>query len=290
MPIVSVRQASRSDIRPISILVVDDEKQVLDSIQTWLYQSGWLVICASSTSEALRLSRDPTLTLALVDYRLSNRYDGIRLGRAMRLRHALPFVLMSGYLNTSVVVEAMKAGALDVVEKPLSENRLVADVRRLTAGCTLHSAAETKSEPTPLELRGDEIRPAIIRWARIVLKACSLPDDPRRVTDLASGVGISEGTLDETCRLCGVTAHDSKDLARILRGIALSRATGSPIWTHLAIADERTLKAILRRAGIGRADRSVHLRDFFIRQTFVPPSRACIRELVHLAANSRHFF
>ena len=139
-------------------------------------------------------------------------------------------------------------------------------------------------------LPSNDVRPAAVRWARFVLKACAAKDDPRRVQDWANAVGTSVGMIDETCRLCGVMSRDSRDLARTLRAVQQARSTKAAVWTHLAMSDERTINALLLRAGLTRSTRTVDLRDLFLKQTFVPPSKLCLRELAHLAANSPLFF
>lgn len=101
---------------------------------------------------------------------------------------------------------------------------------------------------------------------------------------------MSEGMIDETCRLCGVSALDSKDLARILRAIARSRQTEGPWSIHLAVADGRTLKGLCGRAGLASHARQVSLREFLANQKLIPTSKPCLRELCHLAANSPLFF
>ncbi len=276
-----------------SILIVDDEEQVQRAVQEWLSRAGWGTVCAGSFSDALKLSKDPTLNLAFVDYRLDDSDCGIRLGRVLRLRNGLPFVLFSGYLTTNIVVEAMRGGALDVIDKPLNESRLIGLLTRL-GDCKWTGPwprLDRRSVPDSDEDGfNNDLRPAPVRWAKWVLKACYLREDPRRVPDWAIGIGTSHGTLDETCRLCGVTARDSRDLARCLRAVALSRSTGAPVWTHLAVADERTLANVLRRAGIDRVTRGLALREFLLKQTFVPTSKSCLRELAHLAANNPIFF
>jgi DNA-binding response OmpR family regulator len=69
-------------------LVVDDEDHILDTVQTWLSKIGWGFRRATSVSQALRAAKDPSLTLALIDFRLEEGTDGIRLGRALRRRLA----------------------------------------------------------------------------------------------------------------------------------------------------------------------------------------------------------
>lgn len=283
---------SSSHPRERTILVVDDEPHVLETVSGWLRQAAWQVTCTRTASAALGAARDPSLTLALIDYRLQGADQGIRLGHVIQRRYGVPFVLFSGHLNTNVVVAAVQAGALDVMDKPLTETRLVSNLQRLLAsgGPRFKRRASDAIPPASVEEAGRDLRPTANRWARLVLKACLAPEDPRRVPDWAAASGTSEGMIDEICRLCDVSCRDSRDLARILRAIYVARSTKDPIWTHLTVSDERTLNALLARAAITRTTRTVELRDFFRNQTFVPTSKLCLRELAHVAANSSLFF
>ena len=275
-----------------SVLVIDDDVHVRSTIKGWLTNFGWTPVCVAAPSAALRAAKDPTLTVALVDYRLGDVNSGVRLGRVLRSRYGLPFILFSGHLTTAVVVEAMRAGALDVLDKPLSEVTLTTGLKELARtreGVHLNDRLHSSSCDL-VKLAADDLCQATIRWARLVLKACSARDDPRRIRDWASAVGTSEGTIDEICRICDVNARQSRDLARTLRAIYLARTLKTPVWTHFAAADERTISSLLGRAELHRASRDVSLRQFFQFQRFVPVDRLCLRELAHLAANSCLFF
>jgi CheY-like chemotaxis protein len=278
--------------KPGRILVVDDEATVRLTVSSWLGSAGWNVVCAESPPEALRAAKDPGLVLAVVDYRFDNQDEGIRLGRALRRRWGIPFLLISGYLDTTVVVNAMKAGALDVVDKPLSAPRFLAVLDRAMKDASRFQSAVELTAPIPgqAEASASELRAATIRWSRLVLKACNAPVDPRTVPLWGHLVGVSAGTIEETCRLCDVKPIESRDLGRMLRAMAISRATSTAVRVHLDVADERTLDGLLDRAGLRWDSAEVSLRSFFASQKFVPVSRQCLRELAHLCANSPLFF
>jgi FixJ family two-component response regulator len=274
-----------------TVLVVDDELHVLTSISHSLNRLGWQCICAFGTADALKASRHPNVSLALVDYRLGTTCDGLRLGHAIRSRRGIPFVLVSGFLSTALVVQAMKAGATDVIDKPVSEARLKELVESV-----IHpqSRAASSVESGSRILASDDVsperRPVMARWARMTLGACSASGDLRTIAMWAKHIGMSQGSIEEICRICGVKALASRDLARVLRALAISRSTGTAWSSHLECADERTLRRLCEKAGIGSQSREVPLSGFFAGQTFVPTSRLCVRELAHLAANSPYFF
>ena len=272
------------------ILVVDDDSGFLERTAEWLKDSGWTVVLAPSISVALTASKNPGLCLALIDYRFSEKEQGVRLARVLKRRRGLPFVLVSAFLTTDVVVSAMNAGALDVLDKPLTRTRLEGLLQRAASGelgrsrtrMALRSVYEVPCLPA-------ELRAVSRRWAHMVLKACSANDDPRTVQRWGEAIGVSGSTIDETCRLCGVTAIDSRDLARFLRALHLTNTIEGPLEIHLAVADERTLGRLFSRAGIPRHARNLHLHDLLTNQSFISKSRPCLHELAHLSGNSPLF-
>jgi len=265
------------------LLLVDDEVSILTEMRLWLEGAGWTVTCAESAEEALTMARTFLFAVAVLDNRLQSRDEGIRLGRILRRDFGVPFLLISGYLDTSVVVDAMKSGALDVVDKPLTRNRFLAVLEQSISGDRIESRAN-QSESAHAEL-------AVVtaRWARMVLSACESHDDPRTVPLWGHVIGASAGTIEATCRLCDVKAHDARDLGRVLRALSRSRNGTIPCRCHFAIADDRTLRNLFERAGLHWDATTVPLRPFLLRQQFVEASKPCLRELAHLAANSKFF-
>jgi hypothetical protein len=228
--------------------------------------------------------------VAVVDYRLADSYEGIRLGQALRSL-GLSFLLVSGYLNTAVVVEAMKAGAIDVLEKPLDRETFVGVVGRAFAA----AEGEPRTTGTCRDCPTDHVESAAlttvtIRWSRMVLGACAATDDPRTVLLWGRFLAVSSATIEETCRMCGVTAHGSRDLARFLRALARTAATGDVLRNHFAVADERTVDRLFAQAALPKTSKAVPIKAFLSHQTFVPTTIGCFRELAHMAANSPFFF
>lgn len=178
-----IERLDRAAVREAGVaLVVDDDPHVLETVHRWLARARWVCVSAASVSEALRLARDPSLSLALIDYRLDLGDVGVRLGSALRRRRALPFVLFSGHLNANVTVEAIRAGALGVLEKPLTEARVresLLCVARAGPAALVSFFAPPPFQPE--EPVGEELRPTAVRWAWMVLKACRAAYDPKTI-------------------------------------------------------------------------------------------------------------
>lgn len=269
-------------------LIVDDEVHILDTLQVWLERLGWECQRATSVSQALRVSKDPSLTLAVIDFRLEDGGDGIRLGRALRLRRGLPFVLLSAYLTTDVTVRAIRAGASDVVDKPLTESRLVDAIQavllnRASPGVDSRGAIDGS-------VGDDDRQPASRRWSHFMLRTCVVEEDPYKLALWTRGVGLSESTVRETCKLCDVSVLASRDLARILRACSRTVRTGTRLGDHIALCDDRTRRSLFERARLSPNARTVDLRGFFRNQALIETARPCLRELAHRAGNSPLFF
>ncbi len=109
-----------------AILVVDDEKSMLDVITRFAEQAGFTVVACATGKEALNQLATHHAAIALVDLRLPD-VGGLEVLRA--IRDADPeclTILMSGDLTIDSAVEAVKLGAVDYLTKPLDFARLTA--------------------------------------------------------------------------------------------------------------------------------------------------------------------
>jgi DNA-binding NtrC family response regulator len=113
-----------------SLLLVDDDRQVLDSMADWLRSHGLQVDAVRGVAEASeRLSRK-AYDLLLVDVRLQDG-DGLDLLEQVRRNHpASQVILMTGYGDADAACEALRAGALDYLTKPLIDDELLLAIER----------------------------------------------------------------------------------------------------------------------------------------------------------------
>ena len=104
------------------LLIVDDEAEIRDSLQTILEEEGYVVTSAATAGEALALIRDAAYDVVLLDIWLPDR-DGLdALGEIRQMDPAsIPeVVIISGHGTIEAAVRATKLGAYDFLEKPLS--------------------------------------------------------------------------------------------------------------------------------------------------------------------------
>ena len=114
------------------IYIVDDQRAVCSALREMLSVLGHEAEAFGSARDFL-VALDATRPACLVaDVRMPDM-DGIELVRELvRRRLAVPTVLMSGYADVQMAVEAIKAGAEDLIEKPGSDELTLAIERCLT--------------------------------------------------------------------------------------------------------------------------------------------------------------
>src|SRR5262249_20108593 len=122
-----------NETRGSRILVVDDDAVVRRMLSDTLGRAGYVVVTASSSSEALRFVADEEPVLAIVDLVLPDG-DGIELlGQLRASWPALPALVVTGYVEPRSIVEAMRRGAHDYLAKPLDPDVLLSACRAALA-------------------------------------------------------------------------------------------------------------------------------------------------------------
>ncbi|MBX9788147.1 MAG: sigma-54 dependent transcriptional regulator [Pirellulales bacterium] len=113
-----------------SLLLVDDDRHLLASMGDWLRDQDYTVETAVNEREALKFLERKRFDLALIDVRLGDD-DGFKLLAACRQAHPkLAVVLMSGYGNADMAVDAIRQGAFDFLTKPLIDDELEMSIER----------------------------------------------------------------------------------------------------------------------------------------------------------------
>jgi len=107
------------------VLVIDDEKAIRETLSAILVDEGYEVTAVESGGEGLRRLVEESYDLVFLDVWLRDR-DGLSLLEATdgRLRD-VPVVMISGHANVETAVRAVRLGAYDFLEKPLSLDRVV---------------------------------------------------------------------------------------------------------------------------------------------------------------------
>jgi DNA-binding NtrC family response regulator len=130
------------------VLLVDDDRHLLESMGGWLAgEQNYQVSLASNSAEAIQTVRNTRIDLAVVDLRLGHE-DGLELVTTLKKHHPdLVVLLMSGYANVDTGIEAVKAGAFDLLTKPLIDDEiLLAFDRALSQQKVMQENEQLKSQ------------------------------------------------------------------------------------------------------------------------------------------------
>ena len=108
-----------------NVLVIDDEKAIRETLSEILSDEGYLVTSVASGEEGRRRILEEQYDLVFLDVWLKDR-DGLSMLEATssRLRET-PVVMISGHANVEMAVKAVRLGAYDFLEKPLSLERVL---------------------------------------------------------------------------------------------------------------------------------------------------------------------
>lgn len=116
-----------------TVFVVDDDEAVRDSLAAVLEAEGFAVETYGSGPDFLDAVDVRRRGCLLVDVHMPGM-TGLELHKTLADRGAtLPVVVITGYGDVTTAVKAMKAGALDFIEKPVEPQQLVDTVRRILA-------------------------------------------------------------------------------------------------------------------------------------------------------------
>lgn len=129
------RSVPRSAGPGSSVLVVDDDRRVLELLEVAFTAHGYRVLTAADGEEALRRVSGDRPDLLVLDVRLPRR-SGLEVCEALRRAPEdahLPIILVSAMGETDARLRGLNAGADDYLAKPFSPKELIARVKRLLA-------------------------------------------------------------------------------------------------------------------------------------------------------------
>lgn len=121
--------ASLESTRSERILIIDDEAGIRDSLETLLTLEGFKVELAGDGSVGLDLLASNTYDLVLLDLSLPGESGIDLLPRIKSLVPELPVIMITAYGTVGNVVDAIRAGASNFVQKPWDNEKLLADIR-----------------------------------------------------------------------------------------------------------------------------------------------------------------
>ncbi|TWB93151.1 LuxR family two component transcriptional regulator [Bradyrhizobium macuxiense] len=112
-----------------TILVIDDDQAMRDSLAFLLDVNGFSVATYETAADFLHHFADYKVDCVISDIRMPGM-SGLELVRELKADGtAYPVILMTGHGDVALAVEAMKAGAVDFIEKPFEDEALLRAIR-----------------------------------------------------------------------------------------------------------------------------------------------------------------
>ncbi len=149
-PLVDPRETKQKR----TILVVDDDRRVVDLLQISLSQNGYHVTAASTGEEGLEAVRRETPDLIILDQRLPTK-NGIEVCAALKSSKetaAIPVIMVSATAEVDARLQGLMHGADDYLTKPFSPKELLIKVRRIFERMERHETLSTKNKELETEV------------------------------------------------------------------------------------------------------------------------------------------
>jgi len=164
-----------------SLLVVDDELIVRDSLDKWFREEGYDVTVAESAHDALARMAAKHFDLSLVDIKMPGT-DGVELQRRMHeIDPDMLVIIMTGYASVETAVAALKNGAYDYVSKPFDPD----DIAHTVHNALSHKRAQEEN------VRLRETVASVVRPQEIVGQSAAMV----RVFEAIQTVGPTDATV-----------------------------------------------------------------------------------------------
>jgi DNA-binding NtrC family response regulator len=115
------------------ILLVDDEKDFLDIMVERMSARGMVVFTAASAAEAVQMIEKESFDAVVLDLMMPE-VDGLEALKAIKAKRPdLQIILLTGHATVEKGIEAMKLGAMDLVEKPADLKLLTEKIKKAQA-------------------------------------------------------------------------------------------------------------------------------------------------------------
>lgn len=121
----------------MNILIVDDEKTILDVIEAYLIQGNNVVLRAQNGTDALRIFEKCSIDFVVLDIMLPD-ISGWEICKEIRNQSTVPIILLTAKTSEEDVLKGLREGADDYITKPFSPRELVARMETVTRRTNQH--------------------------------------------------------------------------------------------------------------------------------------------------------
>jgi len=175
-------------MKKIVVDIIDDDAGVLDSLSVYLGAKKFVTRTHRLAHDFLRVrERDGPADCIVSDVRMP-RLSGLELQTLLnKAKSKEPLILITGFATIDAAVSAIKAGAFDFVEKPISERRLVASIKAAVAQAQRHQAEQQDLQE--IETRIDKLSPREQEVLQLAARGLTS-------REIGSQLGISPRTVE----------------------------------------------------------------------------------------------
>lgn len=120
------------DLKKYKLLVVDDEKSIIDLLKDYFEMEGFSVQTTDSPLEALKIIEEGEIKVVLTDIKMP-KMNGIELlQRTKKINGLIQVIIMTGYGSLENTVKCLEEGANDYLLKPFKSMDAVKDIVTIT--------------------------------------------------------------------------------------------------------------------------------------------------------------
>jgi DNA-binding NtrC family response regulator len=216
----------------MKIAIVDDEKDMRQSISQWLALSGFDTETFASAEDALRALGPDYPGIVVTDVRMPGM-DGMQLLRKLRgLDASLPVIMITGHGDVPMAVEAMRLGAFDFLEKPFNPDRMT-------------DLAKRASQSRRLALDSRALRRELSEGGALIKKLIGASPAMTRLKEDILDLGQADGHV----LIEGETGTGKTLVAHALHAVGARAARRFVLVSCSALEDEALARRLFGPAG-----------------------------------------
>jgi two-component system response regulator PilR (NtrC family) len=212
-----------------TILIVDDEPNILEVLEIFLHDEGMEVLKSDSGMKALEILREKEVDLVVSDIRMPDLSGVQLLQQAKQLAPEAMFIMITAFASTETAIEALQHGAFDYITKPFRMEELRSIIQRALDQKT--TRPQVSSSPDEIEARqGQKLFQALHR-THVMGKSPKMVEVYRTIGTVAAG--------DSTILITGESGTGKELVARAIH--EASNRRGKPFVSINCSAFPETL-------------------------------------------------